>query len=74
MTQFSLLLYSQSSTTQSTYGNNRPPSTTENKVPKTDVNRTDNSIEKCPVCYMIFPSNMSETARLMHVDEHLSNQ
>jgi hypothetical protein len=46
----------------------------DNKNPKTDFNEDDNSIDKCPICFMIFPSNMTQIGRSMHVNEHCKDE
>ncbi len=32
--------------------------------------RDDNLIEKCPICFMIFPSTMKAPDRSQHIQEH----
>ncbi len=48
--------------------------TNDFNTPKTDFKKDDNSIDKCPTCFMIFPTNMSEAARTMHVEEHYKDE
>jgi len=31
----------------------------------------DDSINKCPICFMIFPLTMTHNDRYRHVDEHM---
>ncbi len=69
-----MLSNSQLSTAQSAYDYNPSGNTTENKKLKPDVNNADNSIDKCPVCFMIFPSYMTSLSRTLHVDEHYKDE
>ncbi|UJR21006.1 hypothetical protein I4U23_024106 [Adineta vaga] len=38
-----------------------------------DVNDNDESMDKCPTCYMIYPLHMTKTQRLEHFTEHFNN-
>ena len=60
-------------TTTSTYDTSPSSDNRENKTPRSEAIGTDKSIDKCPICFMIFPSTMSATDRTMHVNEHLNN-
>lgn len=42
---------------------------------KRDLNatNTDDMVDKCPACLMIFPSTMSTTERSQHVNQHFGD-
>ncbi len=43
-----------------------------NKNDKLETNLTHHEVfaDKCPICYMIFPQNMTLNNRNIHVNEH----
>jgi len=46
--------------------------TSDNYQKSFDV-RDDNLIEKCPICFMIFPSTMKAPDRSQHIKEHYTD-
>ncbi|CAF1555772.1 unnamed protein product [Adineta steineri] len=55
-----------SSTTQTS-----PKHDTHNSQPNTATR--DDMEDKCPLCFMIFPQNMSKQDRQLHVNEHYTD-
>jgi hypothetical protein len=41
-----------------------------NDISNSDVKGGDETIDKCPVCFMIFPKNMGKQDREKHANEH----
>jgi hypothetical protein len=48
-------------------------STNNNNNSKANTANGDDSIDKCPVCFMIFPSHMTKYDRQQHVYEHMTD-
>lgn len=71
---FPTLLCSQPSTTQSTHTYNQSGNMNYNDTSTTAFQDDNNTIEKCPMCFMIFPSYMSTTSRQFHVNEHCKDE
>ena len=44
-----------------------------NEEQLTEAAASTESNDKCPVCFMRFPSSMTVVERIAHVNEHLSN-
>lgn len=40
---------------------------------RNEVVENENPIDKCPICYMIFPMGMPSNERIQHVNEHYSD-
>ncbi|CAF2410395.1 unnamed protein product [Rotaria sp. Silwood2] len=69
---YSKSTYATFNRTKQTLTNASELSTSDNDYnrPETSGIGDDSSNNKCPVCYMIFPSNMSTTLRSIHVGKH----
>jgi uncharacterized C2H2 Zn-finger protein len=45
-------------------------STIDDDISRSEVENRDDMMDKCPVCFMIFPKSMEKQDRAQHVNEH----
>lgn len=45
-----------------------------NNTSNDDVRNYNNENDKCPICYMIYPSYMKHCDKQLHVNEHMADE
>ena len=57
----------------STFMNDNNQSIIDDDISENNFSKNDDLIEKCPICFMIFPSNMITYNRHLHVNDHYND-